>query len=92
MDSARRHALNNLHLESLANSAMNLIENDQTFVRLMNRVMVIIQGDDPNWQETAFEDYGDDIKCCREKMQASARLRHERKIIAAHFKSKNQKT
>jgi hypothetical protein len=72
MRSSKRHASNNYHLESLAKNAMQFIETEHDFVKLMHRIAVIVQGDDPDWQDVAWDSEDADVVACRESVNVSS--------------------
>ena len=69
LHSNARHGANNLQYESVVLNAMDIIESDQDFVRLLNRMSTIVQGDDPDWQDVSFDDFDESTIACRESIQ-----------------------
>ena len=53
--SAQRHAINNMQVEALLNASMEMIEEVHVFIKYMNQIAVIVQGDDKEWAEVVAE-------------------------------------
>ncbi|KAL1920614.1 uncharacterized protein VTP21DRAFT_991 [Calcarisporiella thermophila] len=51
-----RKILQSKHLESLAATAMEMIENEKSLNKVLSRFAAIIQGDDPQYQDISYED------------------------------------